>query len=110
MKLVSHVSKEELEKMGFEPGETSNYEKFHIRTLKNGSWSLIIQENKELAIVSYIFDEKEENLTTKLITNENIIKRYTKELNDKGYLAPDYFVPPKGQMYFDNNGRIKVLK
>lgn len=110
MKVAAHITSQELKILGFEPGETAELEKTHIRTLKNGSWSLIIQENKELAIVSYIFDEKEENLTTKLITDENIIKRYTKELHDKEYLASDYFVPPKGQMYFDNNGRIKVLK
>lgn len=95
------------DKYSFEPGNSYLYEKYHIRTLKSGSWSLCVNEKtREIFIYSYKFSNNEQNVTNKKISSYRLLKHYAKDLIEDN-LIEGYFVPPKGQLFFDNKGIIR---
>ncbi len=96
-----------LEKYGFEWGEDYEYELYHIRDLNDGSWSLCVdKDTRELFIYAYHFFNEETNLENKIINSYKLIRHYAAELFEDN-LIEGYFVPPKGQLYFDNKLRIR---
>lgn len=96
-----------LEKYGFEWGEDYEYELYHIRDLNDGSWSLCVdKDTRELFIYAYHFFNEETSLENKIINSYKLIRHYAAELFEDN-LIEGYFVPPKGQLYFDNKLRIR---
>lgn len=96
-----------LEKYGFELGEDYEYELYHIRDLNDGSWSLCVdKDTRELFIYAYHFFNEETSLENKIINSYKLIRHYAAELFEDN-LIDGYFVPPKGQLYFDNKLRIR---
>lgn len=96
-----------LKKHEFELGQDFHYEKYHIRTLNDGSWSLCVDENtREVFIYSYHFFNEECSCENKIINSYKLIRHYAAELFEDN-LIEGYFVPPKGQLYFDNKLRIR---
>ena len=96
-----------LEKYGFEWGEDYEYELYHIRDLNDGSWSLCVdKDTRELFIYAYHFFNEETSLENKIINSYKLIRHYAAELFEDN-LIEGYFVPPRGQLYFDNKLRIR---
>lgn len=104
MRIKSSVDLEKLRQFDFEQGEDSEYERYFIRVFKNTSWSLVIEKNREIVIISTTIDEYE-NIKTKKITNQSVIRRYITDLLEAN-LVEGIFIPPKGQLKFNMAGKI----
>lgn len=110
MKLKKSIKLESLIYFGYETSDNfSGLEKYHVRNLKNGSWSIIVDNNRNIFIASYKFFNNENSCTTRIIDNSKIVKRYIKDLLESN-LIEDFFVPPKGQMMIKMNGKISMKK
>lgn len=108
MKLKKSIKLELLVHYGFETSNNFNgLEKYHVRDLNNGSWSIIISNNRDIFIASYRFFNNENSCTTKIIDNPKIVKKYIKDLLEDN-LIEGIFVPPKGQMMIKMNGNIST--
>lgn len=81
------IELKELEDYGFEIGYDYQYEKMHVDNYYNGSKSVVIdEETKEIFIVCYNFSYDETNGTQKIVTKEQYIKKYIKDLITDGYI------------------------
>ena len=106
MKLKESIKLELLVHYGYETSDNFNgLEKYHVRDLNNGSWSIIISNNRDIFIASYRFFNNENSCTTKIIDNLKIVKKYIKDLLEDN-LIEGIFIPPDGQLMIAKNGKI----
>lgn len=108
MKLKKSIKLESLIHYGYETSDNFHgVEKYHVRDLKDGSWSIIITNDREIFIASYKFFNNECSCITKIIDNSKVIKRYIKDLLEANFIE-GIFVPPKEQMQLGIDGKIHV--
>lgn len=104
MRIKSSVDLEVLRDFGFFEYQDYEYEQCYIREFKNTTWSLAIEKNREIVIISRTVDEYE-NIEEKKITTQSVIRRYITDLLEAN-LVEGIFIPPKGQLKFNMAGKI----
>lgn len=108
MRLKKSIALESLIKYGYETSDNFyGLEKYHVRDLKNGSWSIIVSNDRNIFIASYKFYNDGNSCTTRIIDNPKIVKRYINDLFEVNFIE-GIFVPPKGQLMLRTNGKITI--